>query len=152
MADSLGTDRKEIKGDMCNLASAVLEVDANHRLLVEKTVAFYYKPEHIVEYVHMTRSDESPMPVTRRIEENEMQLDSTAQVAQHSNAVVLHSGLPNHIPGRRSQTPSKILQSDNPWGIAVYKEDTDEFTFILGETISTPQLLERTNAECLMNG
>ena len=112
MAEALGIEKNRLGQHIMRLAATILNCDGLHRHLIENSILQSVSLQNIVDYIDAARSDESSMPVARRVDEAEMQSNSNQPAAQNTDAIVLHSGLPFHVPGKLNQTPSKLLQSE----------------------------------------
>ena len=150
LEQDLGIDHRDSGPFTMQLASAVLNADCRDRHVIEALAAATYSKDELAQYVACDRSDETPNNVTRRVDATEMQGSSAPVVAPtpgDGNAVVVHTSIPSPITGRRNQTPSRILQSDDKWGMGILERCGGEVE-ILGETITPVQLIEKTTGEC----
>ena len=98
LAAMLGVDVRELGPHVCRLGCAILNMTKANRIAAEKYLVNALRPDQLVEYIDHNRSDETPMPVTRRLTPAELtgtmggKATSSSAAASSSSAIALHEG------------------------------------------------------------
>jgi hypothetical protein len=120
---------------------------------MERTTVRAWTGLELIQYVNCTRSDETPMMVARRTEARDFKQSSVGAsqpaVVHASGHIVLHEQIPSTFLGSLSQTPNRILQSDNQYGMLVYDTASNDYIEMIHDIVTPLQVMNACSSETL---
>ena len=147
-ADALDVDRRKLGSSVQRLANTLVHADHEFRWTFEQALINALAEGDLLCYIDMSRSDETPMPVTVN---NIPRYQPEIPDQPPGTSVVIHdsSVQATQLNQRRRKTPTKILQSEQRCGILVRSGNGDIVAFLI-PTLTWLQLMDRTTGECLV--
>lgn len=134
------------------LANSLVHVDRVAKSSMVAALCASLPSENLIEYVESERSDETPMPVSRKDRGESTITDVAAAVdGAPSVSTLCATGIGTFSKScqQSSQSPCKLLQRESHWGVLVQLRDRRDgrFVHIVRSVLNWIQCMDRTTGE-----